>query len=141
MLNHIPKALPPKLVKWMMEMGHNDGLVVCDANFPRFAMPRRVVCCPGAGAVQMLDAVLTLMPLELAGTPVTQMAVSAGDDYDPVIWPEYDAVLEKRAGEAVSKTFLDREDFYAAARNAYAAVVTGDTAFYATLILKKGCVV
>ena len=33
MLRHIPKFFPPDAVKFMMEMGHSDYLVIADAFF------------------------------------------------------------------------------------------------------------
>ena len=38
MLKQIPKILSPELVKYLMEMGHGDELVIADANFPGAAI-------------------------------------------------------------------------------------------------------
>lgn len=139
MLKGIPNILPPKLLKILMEMGHNDELVLCDANYPKFGQPARTVHCPGVGMEQMLGAVLSLFPLEKGdGEAVTHMQVTLGDDYKPEIWPKYDAILASHEGGPVEKKYLYKPEFYPRAAKAYAAVMTGETAFYATIILKKG---
>lgn len=43
MLRNIPKILPPDLVKYMMEMGHADYLVIADAGFPGTAHSKRMI--------------------------------------------------------------------------------------------------
>ena len=141
MLKHIPKEMTPDLMKILIEMGHCDELVICDGNFPRFAYPERVVYCMGNDNPQMLNLITEYFPLDNgAEEPVIQMEVSEGDSYVPSTWEKYDEILEKNEGRKVPKKFLDREAFYRRAGNAYAVVVTGETTFYATVILKKGTV-
>ncbi|MBZ2071865.1 fucose isomerase, partial [Streptococcus sanguinis] len=43
MLKHIPTILSPELVKYLMEMGHGDEVVIADANFPAHRIGQRVV--------------------------------------------------------------------------------------------------
>ena len=43
MLKQIPKILSPELVKYLMEMGHGDELVLADANFPAHRIGQRVI--------------------------------------------------------------------------------------------------
>lgn len=141
MLKNIPKEFTPELLKILMEMGHCDELVICDGNFPQFAYPEKVVYCMGNGNVEMLDLVTQYFPLDKGGEePLIQMAVNEGDSYCPSTWPEYDRVLEKNEGYKVPKKFLGRKEFYKRAKNAHAVIVTGETTFYATIILKKGTV-
>ena len=47
MLKNIPKIISPELVKYLMEMGHGDELVIADANFPAHRIGQRVVRCDG----------------------------------------------------------------------------------------------
>ena len=141
MLKNIPDILPPELMKILMEMGHNDELVLCDGNFPRFAQPERVVQCMGNSTAETLKAITAFLPLDQGGEePVIHMAVDEGDAYEPKTWSIYDEILLKNEGRRVPKKFLPKEAFYPRAKAAYAAVVTGERAFYATIILKKGTV-
>ena len=47
MLKQIPKILSPELVKYLMEMGHGDELVLADANFPAHRIGQRVIRMDG----------------------------------------------------------------------------------------------
>jgi L-fucose mutarotase len=141
MLLHIPQILSPDLLKFMMEMGHNDELVICDGNFPKSAYPDRVVYCTAAGTAEILNAILYFLPLDNGSEePLIQMAIEQGSNYSPVTWPKYDDILKKYGYVPVKKKFLSRGDFYARAKQAYAVVLTGEPSFYATIILKKGTV-
>jgi L-fucose mutarotase len=141
MLKGIPSILTPELLKAMMEMGHGDELVLADGNYPRSGHPARVIRCDGHGIPEILDAVLRFFPLDTyVAFPVAFMAVVPGDAYVPVIWDEYRAIVAKHEGEGVKDEAVGRFDFYARAREAYAAVTTGETALYANVILKKGVI-
>jgi len=45
-------------------MGHGDEIVFADANFPTVSTGKRIVRADGIGAVELLDAVLQLFPLD-----------------------------------------------------------------------------
>lgn len=141
MLKNIPKEMTPELIKILMEMGHCDELVICDGNFPKHAYPEHITYCPGMDNVEVLDLVTQFFPLDRGSEePVIQMAVNEGETYEPPTWPQYDKVFEKNEGYCVPKKFLARETFYERARNSYAVIVTSETTFYATIILRKGTV-
>ena len=140
MLKHIPKLLTGELLKILNDMGHGDTLVLADANFPAAAQGTKVVYTPGADAVQMMDAILHLMPLDqYADCPVKLMAVNPGDDYIPTIWGDFKASVIKNNGP-VTIEFIDRFRFYEEAKKAYAIIATGESALYANIMLQKGVV-
>ena len=58
MLKQIPKILSPELVKYLMEMGHGDELVLADANFPAHRIGQRVIRMDGHGVPVALEAIL-----------------------------------------------------------------------------------
>ena len=66
MLKGIPSILPPELLKILMEMGHGDEIVIADGNFPGASLAQRLVRCDGHGVPAVLDAVLMLMPEQVA---------------------------------------------------------------------------
>lgn len=141
MLKNIPVSLTPDLLKILMEMGHCDELVICDGNFPKFAQPDRIIYCTGLGTVKMLDDIMQFFPLDSGEEePFIQMAVSEGDNYIPPTWPLYEDVILKNEKKAKRKKFLSRNEFYSRTKKAYAAVITGEETFYATIILKKGTI-
>ncbi len=136
------KAYPPavpELLKILAEMGHGDELVIGDANFPAQSMGQRCVRADGHGGVELLDAILSLMPLDtFVDAPVTLMQVAPGTvECDPPIWKEFQATVEKHQPGARAG-WTERFAFYDRARKAYACVATGERALYACVILKKG---
>ena len=68
MLLNIPKILSPELVKALCEMGHGDKILLADANFPGKSAAERChatfLRADGIGVPALLEAILTLMPLD-----------------------------------------------------------------------------
>lgn len=140
MLKGIPSIISPELLKIIMEMGHGDELVIGDGNFPAASNAKRLVRLDGHGVCEILDALLSLFPLDTyVASPVGLMAVTPGDDVKPVIWDDYRRIIKAREGDRGIE-MIERFEFYERARNAYAIVATGETALYANIILKKGVV-
>ncbi len=97
MLKHIPAILSPDLVKYLMEMGHGDELVIADANFPAHRLGQRVIRADGHGVPELLDAILTLLPLDpYSDYQAGLMQVVPGDPTVPVIWEDYKAILDRQ---------------------------------------------
>ena len=143
MLKGIPAILPPELLKVLMEMGHGDEIVLADGNFPGASHAQRLIRCDGHGVPALLEAVLTLMPLDrYVPQPAVLMQVVPGDPVEPVIWQEYARILQQWEPAAAQAGFeeVERFEFYERAKRAYAIVMTGETALYANILLKKGVV-
>ena len=66
MLKGIPKILSPELLKVLNEMGHSDVIVIGDGNFPAETMGKNAIVlrADGHGVPELLDAILTVMPLD-----------------------------------------------------------------------------
>ena len=141
MLKGIPHILSPELLKILAEMGHGDELVIADANFPAVSTAKRCVRADGHGGEQMLDAILELFPLDtFVEAPVTLMSPDPGMlPDDPPIWAAFKQMLE-RYQQGVKTQAVSRTQFYQRAKDAYAVVSTGERAFYACIILKKGAI-
>ena len=139
MLKGIPKILSPELLKVLCEMGHSDRIVIADGNFPSETNGKRVVRADGLGGVEMLRAVLSLIPLDTyAETNFMLMETTAGDP-TPTIWAEYEAVANE-LDDNLRMQPIERYAFYERAKNAYAVIATGETAIYANIIIKKGVI-
>jgi len=139
MLKGISPALSPELLMIMAEMGHGDELVLADAHFPGHS------CCPGAvlradglRVPDLLDGIIPLFELDSYAPPLIMMAAVAGDTLDPAVEAEYMAAIRRHAPDAPAPERIDRFAFYDRAAKAYACVVTGTTAKYGNIILKKG---
>lgn len=141
MLKNIPDILSPELLKYMMEMGHGDELVIADGNFPSASLAQRLVRADGHGVPALLEAILKVFPLDpYVERPVSLMAVVPGDPVETPIWGEYHGII-KASGEPHEQfEFMERYAFYERAKQAYTIVATSESALYANVILKKGCV-
>ncbi len=141
MLKGIPSVISPELLKIMQEMGHGDTIVLGDANFPAASNAKRLVRADGHKMPELLDAILTLFPLDtFAEFQVGLMEVVPGDTTVPVIWDEFKRIISKHETFDVKYEMIERFEYYERAKQAYAVVSTGETALYANVILKKGVI-
>ena len=144
MLKGIPKILSPELLKVLCEMGHSDRLVIADGNFPSESMGKnaKVIRCDGHGVPELLEAILTVFPLDTyVKTPVSLMQVMPGDNVETPIWDEYKEIISKyddRGEKAIGQT--ERFAFYEESKTAFAIIATGESALYANIMLQKGVV-
>ena len=144
MLRRIPPVLSPELLKVLAEMGHGDKIVIGDANFAAASMAKNsiLVRCDGVGGTEIMDAILQLMPLDdFVDAPVMIMDKEPRHaDLDCPVWEEFKEIVaryDERGKDAC--TMIKRKDFYKEAKEAYAVVATTETAYYACVILQKGC--
>ena len=141
MLKGIPAILSPDLLKVLAEMGHGDEIVIGDGNFPAASMARRLVRADGHGALELLKAILAVMPLDTyAGENAVLMDVVPGDPAVPVIWDDYRKIIAEAEGDRGKIAGIERFAFYERAKAAYAVIASGERALYANIILKKGVI-
>lgn len=144
MLKGIPSVLSPELLKALCEMGHGDELVIADGNFPCHTVGKNatVVRLDGHGVPEILDAVLSVLPLDTyTEKPVGLMEVMADDDCPtPSIWFKYEELLKKHEPSHHDIEYIERFEFYERAKKAYLIIATGESAIYANVLLKKGVV-
>lgn len=140
MLKGINPLLSPELLKVLCEMGHGDEIVIADANFPSASMAQRLIRADGLGAEVMLDAVLSVLPLDhYVPEQAALMEVAAGDPVVPTIWLKYEETIRKYDSEARIGR-MERQAFYDRTRRAYAVIATGERAQYGNVLLKKGVI-
>lgn len=142
MLKGISKIVSPELVKILCEMGHGDEIVIADGNFPSENFGKRVIRADGISGVQMLDAVMSLIPLDTYSDPnFILMRLMECDEgkINPVILEEYKTVAHNH-DDNLKIGNIDRFEFYERAQKAYAVIATGEEAVYANIILKKGVI-
>jgi L-fucose mutarotase len=141
MLKRIPPILSPDLLAILARMGHGDDLVIADGNFPAEAVAQRLVRADGHGVVDLLNAVLQQFPIDTFVTdPALVMQPVDPHTPEPPIWSQFQTSLERAEGRPIPLAPIERHEFYARARQAFAVVATGETAVYANLLLKKGVV-
>jgi len=141
MLKGINPILSPELLKILSEMGHGDEIVIADGNFPGASIAKRLVRADGISAPDMLDAVLSVVPLDqYDDNNFVLMKIVEGDTVVPVIWDTYKEILNKYEPKAHME-HIERFSYYDRAKEAYAVIATGEAAQYANIIVKKGCII
>ncbi len=139
MLKGIDPIVSPDLLKIMAEMGHGDELVLADAHFPGHTFcPGNVLRGDGLQIPDLLRGIIPLLELDSYDDPLIMMATVEGDALDPQVEADYMRAIRATAPDAPAPVRIDRFAFYERAKAAYACVVTGTTAKYGNLILKKG---
>lgn len=143
MLKGIPKILSPELLKALCEMGHTDELTIGDGNFPGHTYGKKVIRMDGHGVPEILEAILEVFPLDTyVEKPVTLMEVVKGDTAKTPIWDTYKEIIAKfddRGADCVQA--IDKWEFYDQTKEKSSVVImTGESAIYANIILKKGVV-
>lgn len=142
MLKNIPKIISPELLKTLCETGHGDEIVIADGNFPAETYGKRVIRADGISGTAMLDAVLSLVPLDTYSDPnfiLMELTESDKGKINPTIWGAYEKIANKH-DKNVKIGQLERYAFYERAKNAYAVIATGEEAVYANIIIKKGVI-
>ena len=139
MLKGIDPIISPELLKILCEMGHGDEIVIADSNFPSETMGKRVLRADGLGGLQLLKAILKLIPLDSYVTD-NAIVMDTNNGTIPEIWDKYTRELKKDL-YFKNITKISREDFYERSKKAYCVIASGETAVYANIILKKGVII
>jgi L-fucose mutarotase len=138
-LKGISPLLSPELLAVLCRMGHGDEIVLADAHFPGESLGVPVLRADGLRVAPLLDAILPLFELDAyVDTPVVMMDAVAGDRLDPAVESAYRRAIDRHAPGAPAIGRVERHAFYERARRAFAIVMTGETAKYGNVILKKG---
>ena len=139
MLKGIDPIISPDLLKILSEMGHGDEIVLSDAHFPGHTFcPKNVVRGDGLQIPDLLEGIIPIFELDSYDDPLIMMAAVEGDALDPQVEADYMAAIKKDAPDAPAVKRIGRFEFYDRAEKAFACVVTGTTAKYGNIILKKG---
>jgi len=74
----------------------------------------------------------------LYADPLVMMQVVEGDQLDPAVEAKYMDAVRRHVPAAKSPVRIDRFAFYDRAKAAFAILMTGETAKYGNILLKKG---
>ena len=139
MLKGIHPAIPPSLLATLSEMGHGDEILLADAHFPAHTFSHNVIRCDGVSVDTLLLGITPLFELDqYVPQPLVMMQAVPGDELDPSVEIKYCQAMAKAniTTEHIEK--VERFAFYERVNHCYAVVLTGETAKYGNIILKKG---
>jgi len=123
----------------LYRMGHGDEIILADAHFPGESLGPRVLRADGLRIADLLDAILPLFALDsYVDSPLVMMSAVPGDTLDPQVEISYRAAVDKHWPQTPAIAHLERFAFYERSKHAFAVVITGETAKYGNIILKKG---
>ena len=141
MLKGLDPLLTPELLSTLRSMGHGDEIAVVDANFPAASSGPPVVRLDGVPADAVLNAVLSVMPLDdFVPEAAWCMAVVGDPEAEQPIFDSFREALARHQSGGATLHKLERFAFYARTAACFAVVATGERRLYGNVILKKGVV-
>ena len=141
MLVGISPLIGPELLSTLCRMGPGDEIVLADAHFPGESCSRPCLRADGLLIADLLEGILPLFALDTyVDHPVATMAPVPGDQLDPAVESSYRQVIDRHWPDTPAIEQVERFAFYERTREAFAVVMTGDTAKYGNIILKKGVI-
>ena len=140
MLKNIPPILGPDLLGVLRAMGHGDEIAIVDANYPADAAGPVLVRLDGISATDVLDAILTLMPLDdfVDEAAICMQVVGEAKRREPVM-DEFDRIIKTHEPK-MGLSSMERFAFYERVSKGYAIVQTGERRLYGNVLLKKGVI-
>jgi len=140
MLIGIPALLGPDLLATLRAMGHGDEIAIVDANFPGDSSGPQLIRLDGISATDVLDAALTIMPLDtFVNDQAFGMEVVGDPNMREATHKEFDKLIKKHE-PSMKLSMLERFAFYERVHGAFAIIQTGERRLYGNVLLKKGIV-
>jgi L-fucose mutarotase len=127
-------------LKILRAMGHGDEIAIVDGNYPADADAKRLVRADGINATDLLDAILSVLPLD---DMVPDCAFRPAPQNEPhlkqPIFADFAAIIKKWEPER-KLSVLVGVDFYNRVKGCYAIVASSEARLYGNIVLKKGVV-
>jgi len=140
MLKGIDPILSPDLLRVLRAMGHGDEIAIVDGNYPAEEHGKRVVRLDGHEAPRILDAILSVMPVDdMVPEAVWRPAAFNDPARMEPVFADFAAVLARH--EPKQKIVpLVGEAFYGKVKACFAIVASSEARLYGNIILKKGVI-
>ena len=140
MLKGLNPLLGPELLKILRAMGHGDEIAIVDGNYPADTDAKRLVRMDGHSATAVLDAILSVMPLdEMVPEAVFRPAAYLDPKRVEPVFEEF-TTLVKKWDPKRHITVLVGADFYNRVKGSYAIVATSEPRLYGNIVLRKGVI-
>ncbi len=140
MLKNIDPLLGPELLRVLRAMGHGDEIAIVDANYPAEEHAKRLIRMDGHDAPRLVDAILSVMPVDDLVAEAVFRPVAFGDPerMEPVFGDFTAAVMKHEPERRIVP--LIGADFYNRVKAAFAVVASGERRLYGNLIIRKGVI-
>ena len=140
MLKGLDPLLGPELLRVLRTMGHGDEIAIADANYPAETDARRLIRMDGHDAPRLLDAILSVMPVDdMVADAVWRPAAFNDPTRMEPVFADFTAVLLKH--EPKQKIVpLAGAEFYARVKGCFAIVASGERRLYGNIVIRKGVI-
>lgn len=140
MLIGLPSILGPDLLHTLRSMGHGDEIALVDGNYPAQDHARRLVRADGHGLIALLDAILTVLPLDTATAhAIFRAAQNNIPDQRAPIHDEIEQTCA-RHHPGLAVLALSGDHLYPRIRAAHTILATSEAQPFANVILRKGVI-
>jgi L-fucose mutarotase len=140
MLKGIDPLLSPDLLRILRAMGHGDTIAVVDGNYPAETDAKRLVRLDGHGAPRILDAILSVMPVDgMVPEAVWRPAAYLDPSRLEPVFEDFADVLAKHEPDRKIVPLVG-EDFYNKVKSCFAIVASGEARLYGNIVVKKGVI-
>ena len=140
MLIGVNPILGPELLYALRSMGHGDELAIVDGNYPADSHSKNLLRADGLGLVPVLDAVLSVTPLDVeAQSPVLRTCNYNTPDVPDPIHLEIDATIKSRYTDLTVPTD-DGSLIYDRIKQCHTIIATSEHALFANVVIRKGVV-
>lgn len=141
MLKGVNPIVSPDLVHALCAMGHGHTIAVVDANYPLDEGRAKVIRMDGVSATAILDAILSLMPVETGRADAAcRMIVDGDPDRSLPILEEFEDILKRHEPAVPEVLRIAPDAFKERAANGFAVVMSGDRRVYGNILVTKGVV-
>ncbi|MDO9416383.1 RbsD/FucU family protein [Pararhizobium sp.] len=140
MLKGINPLLSPELLSTLRAMGHGDEIALVDGNYPGLEHGRRLIRMDGHSLIDVLDAVLSLMPID-DFVPHSIFRATVGSNPNSLD-PVHEDIVACCARHEPNQTVVPLlgEAFYPRVQAAHAVIQTSERRLYGNVILRKGVI-
>ncbi len=140
MLKGLNPLLGPDLLRVLRAMGHGDEIAIVDGNYPAETDAKRLVRMDGHSATAILDAVLSVMPLdEMVPDAVFRPAAGLDPQRMEPVFEDFEKIVKKWEPRRHITTLVGAE-FYARVKGCYAVVASSEKRLYGNIVLRKGVI-
>ena len=140
MLKGIDPLLSPDLLHVLRAMGHGDEIAIVDGNYPAAEHAKRLVRLDGHGAPRILDAILSVMPVDdMVPEAVWRPAAYLDPARMEPVFEDFAAVLGKYEPKQRIVP-LTGDAFYNKVKACFAIVASSEPRLYGNIIVKKGVI-
>ena len=139
MLINVNPLLSPEILLTLRSMGHGDRFVLSDANFPSYSHAKKIHRMDGLNIPQAAEALLSVFPLDsFIPDPVKRMEIDGKPQEINDVQKDLIDTVHKVSGPNWKISSIERQQFYAEAKETFAVITTSDTRPYGCFIFTKG---